>query len=96
MKKEVPTYTVYVTQYALTKGIQEKEVWLCGNDVQCSDVNQCVMVNVVLGSFSNEFYHKPHWHVTKEDAIKQANAMKARKVQSLNKQIAKINALKFD
>lgn len=89
------TYTVYVTQYALTDGIREKKVLLCGSDVQCADINQCIMVQDAENS-RNVFYHKPHWHVKREDAIKQAELMKARKVQSLNKQIAKINALKFD
>lgn len=76
---------VWITKYALTKGIYEV------NDE----------LTPVTGS-PGKFYASPHrhaltrdWAPTREEAVKQAEAMRDRKLASINKQIAKLKAMKF-
>lgn len=76
---------IYITQYALTKGILEKEV------EETSFEN---MVKENIGGY-NQMYHKPHWHSTKEEAVIQAEKMRLSKISSLNKKIKELENLKF-
>jgi len=77
---------VYITKYALVKGIIEREV---------SVVDEYPNMITSGTQVYREYYHKPHWHETKEEAIFQANKMKQRKLESLHKSIKKIEALEF-
>lgn len=74
---------VFITKYALTTGIFAADVEDCGNGM--------VREAVRFGSF----FHGKEWHLTREAAIKHAEVMRLKKVHSLNKQIAKLEALKF-
>jgi hypothetical protein len=78
---------VYITKYALTRGIiDEKEVEICKNIpnmVECRE------------AFFHDYFHKPDWHETKEEAIKRAELMKNKKIESLKKQIQKLEKIKF-
>lgn len=75
---------VFITKYALTQGILEIE------PKQTHSVN-------MIGDVNNQYtyYHKPDWHLTKEEAIIRAEEMRIKKLQSLDKQIKRISALKF-
>jgi len=42
-----------------------------------------------------EYYHKPFWYLTKEDAVEHANKLKANKLKALEKQIIKLEKLTF-
>lgn len=75
---------VYITKYALTTGIIEKEV----------TQDSRTMVTVKSDRWSAPF-HKPFWHETKEEAIKHCEELRIKKLQSLDKQIKKISKLKF-
>lgn len=75
---------VYITKYALTTGIIEKEV----------TVDSLTMVTVKTERWQTSF-HKPFWHETKEEAIKHCEELRIKKLQSLDKQIKKISKLKF-
>ena len=77
---------VFITKYALTKGIIETEAKDIGDD----------MIEIV-GKYPI-YYHKDgrEWHKTKESAIKKAEEMRQKKIASLKKQIEKLEGMKFE
>ena len=52
------------------------------------------MVQVGSG-IGRQHFHKPHWHDSKEEAVKQANKMVASKIKSLEKQLVELKEMKF-
>lgn len=74
---------VWVTKYALTKGILCQEVEDCGEGM------------VKTTDSWAAYYHKNEWHKTREAAVVQAEDMRKRKLASLEKQIAKLEKLRF-
>ena len=79
---------VWITKYALTMGIFEKDVELC------LQVAKGTMVREVDVRWIST-YHKPDWHESKEAAIAHAEDMRKKKITAMKKQIAKLEALKF-
>ena len=79
---------VWITKYALTSGIIETEAEECGDD----------MVRVHNSTFCDSYYHKEgrEWHRTKESAIAKAEEMRKKKIDSLQKQIKKLENMKFE
>lgn len=77
---------VWITNYALTKGILEKEATECGDG----------MINT--GEKLGNFFHGEgdEWHRTKESAIKKAEEMRLKKIASLKNQIVKLEKMKFE
>lgn len=82
---------VWITKYALTYGIEEKEA------ERCTDINND-MVTIINKDTMNEFYHGEgkEWHLSKESAINKAEEMRNKKIGSLKKQIAKLENMKFE
>ncbi len=77
---------VYVTKYALTLGIQEREVI----DVGHGSVRDTATL------MPQYFYIEGKgWHKTMESAIKQANRMRDSRIKALEKQIQKLKELTF-
>jgi hypothetical protein len=77
--------TVFISQYALTQGIFSVKARVCDDS----------MIEDLSPQLVSSYYHKPHWHHTKEEAKAQAERMRQRKVASLEKQIAKLKAMTF-
>ncbi len=77
-------FHVYITKYAITDGLQEMIV---------EDRFDISPDMVIAGRY--KIYHKPHWHRTREEAIKQAEMMRAKKISSVKKQIARLENLVF-
>ena len=79
---------VWVTRYALTDGI-----WIGEADIYAESPNMIGFYREkpigLLYVFGND------WHRTEEAAIRRAEEMRTRKIASLRKQIAKLEALKF-
>lgn len=78
---------VWITEYALTRGIVEAEyIKSCG-------------ANVILfklgNSTRNRFTIKERCHESKESAIKQAEEMRQKQIASLEKQIEKLERIRF-
>jgi hypothetical protein len=78
---------VYVTKYALTKGIIVVEL-IKGDD------ERMVTVKWKEGGYP-AYFHKPDWHLTREEAVSRAKAMKANKLESLKEQIKKLEKREF-
>ena len=79
---------VWITKYTLTQGIFEKEVKFstASDDMVVAD-----------GTYS-ECYHGEgrEWHLTKEEAVKKAEEIKDRKIKSIQKQLEKLQNMKFE
>jgi hypothetical protein len=80
---------VFITKYALTKGILEKEV-------ERTSISDRMVNEVGNGTRWRQSYHKPHWHETKEEAVKHAEEMRVNKIDSLKKQITKLEKKDFN
>lgn len=77
---------IYVTKYALTQGI------LFFNDAEvCTTANEDMVS--VSGQYGNQYFHKPDWHLTIEEANVRAIAMVAAKRRSIEKQLRKLDQL---
>jgi hypothetical protein len=76
---------VFITKYALTKGIFEEDARLVANPKMC----------VIQRRSYDPFYLKPHWHLTIEEAKAQAEKMRVAKIKSLQKSIDKLKVLQF-
>lgn len=79
---------VWITKYALTRGIFAVVAEDCGND----------MVKFKGGNPGNVYAHGEgrEWHRTREAAETRALAMRDAKVLSLQKQIKKLQAMTFE
>jgi len=77
---------VYITKYALSKGIQRYEV---------PDVDKNGYHVFITQAMYHENFYKPHWHTDKKSAIQEAEYMRKKKLESLDKQIWKLRGLKF-
>lgn len=73
---------VWITKYALTKGIYQEDAEICDEEM--------IRVKQV------QYFHFGEWHMEKDKAIQKAEEMRIKKLQSLDKQIKKISAMKFE
>ena len=74
----------YITKYALTKGIIEKEV----------SVLSLHMVRVTDNPYE-EYYHGSEWHETLDQARTTACRMRDEKIASMRKKLAKLEKMIF-
>jgi len=79
---------VYITKHALTRGILKREVNTCHLATMIQDA-------IDLGTFYYRDEYRDEWHKTWEDAHAKAEAMRQKKIISLQKQIAKLGKLEF-
>jgi len=87
-------FKVWISKYALTKGIYELEVKRCVNSIR--DKDESDMVEIRKNGFTSYFHGEgKEWHLTKESAIVRAEEMKLRKIESVKKQLNKLEKLKF-
>jgi len=78
---------VWITKYALTSGIQEREGDDCGDGmIQCHPIKEFGYT---------EYFHGKDWHTSHASAVTQAQAMRLRKILSLEKNIERLKALTF-
>jgi hypothetical protein len=84
MEKQI----AYVTQYALTAGIRCCEVVRADKD----GYGWVKWPGAIGGS---AMFGKNHWHSDPAEAVKAAEEMRAKKIASLQKQIAKLEKLTF-
>lgn len=78
--------TIWVSKYALTDGIIKSDNVEVEDDIVWGPIPNCY--------FSRRMRH-PDWHRTEAAAIARAEEMRAFKIASLEKQIAKLRAITF-
>lgn len=76
--------TVFITKYALSKGIITAE----------ASIVKPSMIEIKEGNFPS-FYHGKEWHITEKEAKKEAEKMRIRRYTSLKNQLKKLENLKF-
>jgi hypothetical protein len=77
---------IWITKYALTRGIIEREGRLC----ERTDGQPSTMVKTDMG-----YYHAPDWHESKAVAVERARVMRDEKVGSVGRTLKKLAALDF-
>lgn len=88
--------TVYVTKWALTRGIL---VWetadpVTGKAHDWRGLGICARGGQE-GSLTGDALYGSEWHVTRETAVNQARLMRVRKIASLERALAKMKVLRF-
>ena len=78
---------VYITKWALTEGIMEKEAEVNPDFPTFASVNGYVV------AFHGE---GREWHRTRESAVEQAEKMRKRKILSLKNQLDRLEKLTFE
>jgi hypothetical protein len=81
----------YITKYALTQGILEKE----GELVDSIKIGEKFLRVRNKSPYTDEYYHGNDFHESLIDAQILANNIVLRKIESLKKQITKLEKLKF-
>ena len=81
--------TVYITKYALTKGIYEIVA------VQGESHPESIQQKTLPGEMSICLHEGQDWHRTYSSACNRAKQMRDEKIDSLSKQIAKLEKMKF-
>lgn len=83
------TMKVFITKYALNKGIIETDAEYCAS-------NATNMIVVRKDSYSS-YYHweGTEWHRTREAAVARAEQMRLTKIKSLKQQIERLEKLRF-
>lgn len=76
---------VWITKYALTAGIQERELREPSKNGGFVKLNGLTM-----------YFDADDWRNSREDAAARAEHMRVAKIASLEKQIARLKALKFE
>lgn len=77
---------IYVTKYALTDGIKEHDAEVNGS---------MAIVRPISTDWVTLYLHGNDWHMTANEASIRAEEMRVAKINSLRKQIDKLEAIKF-
>ena len=78
---------VWITKYALSKGIFEEEVEI---------VDSYLLIATCDKGHFLAHYHKGEWHQTREQAIKRAEEIRVAKLKATRKLIAKLERMTFE
>ena len=79
---------VWITKYALTKGVIEADGELTSSE-SVSILNRGL-------SLPTHWFYKGDWHSDKQSAIKKAEEMRQKKIESLKNQIEKLEGMRFE
>jgi hypothetical protein len=74
---------VWITKYALTRGIIARDAELCSERM------------IVINGRYPQYYHLPYWHRSHDEAVTHANKLLRLKLSSLRKHIAKLEKMTF-
>lgn len=85
------TKKVWVTKYALTDG-----VFAVDAEIESELPRTAFVRGDRARGICDTCYHGKEWHLTRSCAIEQAERIRVKKIASLQKQIAQLEALKFD
>lgn len=78
----------YITKYALSQGIKTAEAQECGDDM--------IEERGAAGGYTQYFHGEgKEWHRSREAAVKRAEEMRKKKIESLFKQISKLEKMSF-
>lgn len=87
MAEARPIIHVWITKYALTKGLLETHA------EHCIDINPDMIVVVRCNSYCRDYYHKGQWYLTEKEAKSKVRLMILSKIKSLEKSLTNMRAL---
>ena len=87
---------IYVTKWALTQGILKMEADKTDETIYPNRTVGTASVPGNPGKSYTQNFHGNEWHPTMSQAIERAEEMRRRKIVSLQKQMEKLQNLKFD
>lgn len=93
MREDNPKIKAWIAKYALTQGI-----FVVTAEV-CTDINEDMISQTEpKPQFGAVTYHGKgrEWHETQAGAVAYAGEMRRKKIASLKKQIAKLEAMRFE
>ena len=76
----------FITQYALTRGIFEIE----------GEVNEEHKNLLMAHDPYRTGFFRPHWHIIRAEAVKRAELMRVKAIQSMRARIQKLETMKFE
>lgn len=76
---------VWITKYALTKGI-----------IEADGVHTTQGVYIANSGLNTDWFYGSDWHSNKQSAIKKAEEMCQKKIESLKSQIKKFEEMRFE
>ena len=76
---------VWITKYALTAGILVKTI--------DRDARPGALIAVGTGGALKSYFRRNEWHASEKDALAWAEVMRARKIESLRRQIEKLEKM---
>lgn len=86
MSKKGFNMRVWISKYALTKGLYETEGVI--------STTSSSMIKEVDVDYP-DFFHGNEWHENKKEAIARAEEMRTKKIASLNKKLKKLEDMTF-
>lgn len=81
--------TIWISKYALTKGVYS-------TSEGAPEPNGAYYIKPSGGWAFGQWFRKGMWHTTHESAVKKAEEMRQKKIQSLKKQIAALEDMSFE
>ena len=84
--------TVWITQHVFSRGICKFNVKVTAN----SYLKRIILVDEAGREGFTYFVHDYDFHLTPESAVAQVEKMRGEKLDDLRKQIAKLEAMKFE
>ena len=80
---------VWITKYAMSsRGVYTIDAAITGDGT-------CVVRTVIRRNRFNHYFEEGDWHTDEAKAIERFNQMKQKRIASLKKQLAKVEALEF-
>ena len=90
-----PLFKVWITEYALTMGIQIADVQTTHADGMVDGVVEYRVTGIKHDWWGSARGEGRDWHRTPDSALRRAEAMRRAKIASLKKSIAKLEAMQF-
>jgi hypothetical protein len=79
---------VWITKYALTKGIYQVVVEHTTREESVQTLNDSFFSH-------KQYFHSGEWHATREDAVSRAEQMRDKKIKSMKKMISRLENMDF-
>lgn len=92
-RNEAPKFEVWVTKYALTKGIIKYMARVPHNP---NDRMIVVERDYNDPLSCTQYFHTPDWHLSREEAVARAEKVRQAKIKALEKNIQQLKNLRFE
>jgi len=92
---EEESFRVFITKFALTKGIEERTAYPIASDTDYVEIELQSPALRLQGYRVGIAGEGKNWHRTREGAVARAEELRNKRIASLKHQIKKLEKLKF-